>query len=80
MSRALVVGRRPCMWCDDIVSSRCVCGAAICIDHMMQYGQICPLCVRLGRSRSAVIFPLDWEEIDRSTIPLIRQAREESPS
>jgi len=64
----LAIGRRPCMWCGDIVGSQCTCGAAICIDHMMTYGQSCPLCVRLGQSKIITFLPLGWE--DRSTVPL----------
>lgn len=74
MSNPLILGRRPCMWCDPmrLTDSKCLCGAAICYPHIATYGPLCPLCVRFGRSRSIVILPIEWnEDTDRSTIPLL---------
>jgi hypothetical protein len=56
----LVYGKtRPCMYCIVFTrtDSQCACGAAICFEHKEAYGQICPLCIRLGISYSPVFNP-----------------------
>lgn len=73
MDNPLVLGRRPCMWCEmlHVTASQCECGAAICPPHIEEHGPLCPLCVRLGRSRYVVVFPIDWSDTDKSTVPLV---------
>lgn len=76
MSRSLVVGKRPCMWCDPmrLTEGTCSCGAAICSTHIATYGPLCPLCVRFGQARSVVVLPIDWTDTDKTTIPVIEAA------
>jgi hypothetical protein len=75
--------KMPCLRCESLTDSECVCGHAYCPSCQKIYdNKLCPMCVRLGEiklEQAMLRSVVPWQAVDNTTSLLLTVGRSADP-
>jgi hypothetical protein len=74
---------KPCLDCEGLTESTCVCGHGYCPDCQLLYkSKLCPLCVRIKRfkdEQAMLNCVVPWQSVDSTTSMLLSVGKSIEP-
>lgn len=74
---------KPCLDCEGLTESVCVCGHGYCPDCQEKYeSKLCPMCVRIGEiklEQAMLRRVVPWQFVDASTSMLLTVGKNVEP-